>query len=55
MERLQRALEVSTMLEPIDPFGQDVEVVPFDDDGNPLDPYERNRRPTTLEFLYRSD
>lgn len=56
MERLQRALEVSRMLEPIDRFGNDVEVVPFDDDGNPLDRYnDRGRRPTTLEFLYRSD
>jgi hypothetical protein len=59
MERLQRALEVSSMLEPIDPFGTDVEVVPLDNDDDAFDRYERyddnDRQPTMLEFLYRSD
>ena len=59
MERLQRALEVSTMLEPIDPFGEAVEIVPFDEDGNPFDPSDSydniDRQRTTLRFLYRSD
>ena len=59
MERLQRALEVSSMLEPIDPFGTDVEVVPLDNDDYPFDRYDRydnnGRQPTMLEFLYRSD
>jgi hypothetical protein len=56
MERLQRALELSTMLEPIDPFHDSVEVVPFDEDGYPFDTYDnRGRQPTTLQYLYRSD
>ena len=55
-ERLQRALELSNMLEPIDPFSDGVEVVPFDDNGNPFDRnHNRSRRPAPLEFLYRSD
>jgi hypothetical protein len=53
MERLQRALESSTMLEPLDPFGEDVEIVPLDRDGNPFESYDnRGRQQTTLQFLY---
>ena len=59
IERLQRALEVSTMLEPIDPFDDEFEVVPSDKGGNPFGPYENydsiGRQQTTLQFLYRSD
>jgi hypothetical protein len=58
-ERLQRALELSNMLELVDPFGNGVEVVPLDDDRNPFETYESyddyGRRPDALEFLYRSD
>ena len=56
MERLQRALELSTMLEQIERFDEDVEIVPLDDERNPFDTNNnRGRRPTTIEFLYRSD
>ncbi len=55
MERLQRALELSNILEPTDPFNDDVEVVPLDDDRNPFDSYgDYGRRPATLDFLYRA-
>ncbi len=58
-ERLQRALELSDMFEPVDPFSDGVEVVPQDDDRNPFETYngydDYGRRPDTLEFLYRSD
>jgi len=55
MERLQRALELSNILEPADPFNDDVEVVPLDDDRNPFDSYgDYGRRPATLDFLYRA-
>ena len=56
MERLQRALELSTMLEQIERFDEDVEIVPLDDERNPFDTNNnRGWRPTTIEFLYRSD
>jgi hypothetical protein len=56
MERLQRALELNSMLIPVDPFNQDVEVVPFEDDEEPFDTYnDRGRRPTMIEYYYRSD
>ena len=45
-ERLQRALELSNMLELVDPFDDGVEVVPFD---------TAVRQWNVLEFLYRSD
>ncbi|MCH8301486.1 MAG: DUF2066 domain-containing protein [Proteobacteria bacterium] len=58
MERLQRALELSNVLELVDPFSDGVEVVPLDDDRNPFDLYDSygdfGRQPATLEFLYRS-
>jgi hypothetical protein len=55
-ERLQRRLELSHMLEMVDPYNEGIEVVPFDDNENPFRTFdsgglERN----TLEFLYRSD
>lgn len=55
-ERLQRTLELSNMLEMVDPYSEGIEVVPFDDDEYPFRTFdsgvsERN----TLEFLYRSD
>lgn len=56
MERLQRALDLSPMLEPVDPLNQDIEVVPFDDDRGQIDSYSiRDRRQATIEYLYRSD
>ena len=56
MERLQRALELNSMLIPVDPFNQDVEVIPFEDDEGQFDAYnDRGRRPTMIEYLYRSD
>jgi hypothetical protein len=55
-ERLQRTLELSNMLELVDPYNDGVEVVPVDDDENPFRSYDRNfPRRDTLEFLYRSD
>jgi len=45
-ERLQRALELSDLLDMVEPFGEDADPVP--DDGTV-------RQPNTLEFLYRSD
>lgn len=56
MKRLQRALELSPILVPVDPFNEDVEVISFDDDEDPPDSYDdRGRRPTMIEYLYRSD
>jgi hypothetical protein len=55
-ERLQRTLELSNMLEAVDPYNEGVEVVPFDDDENPYRRYDRNvPQRNTLEFFYRSD
>jgi hypothetical protein len=55
MERLQRALELSNILELADPFNDGVEVVPLDDDRNPFDSHgDYGRRPATLDFLYRA-
>ena len=55
VERLQRALELNTMLVPVDPFNQDVEVVPFDADGEPFDTNDdRGRQPKIIEYTYRS-
>ena len=54
--RLQRALELSNLLDLIDPFSDGVEVVPLDDDRNRFATYDDyGRRPDALEFLYRSD
>ena len=56
MERLQRALELSNMLEPIESFDVGVEVVPFDNDRSPFGTIDnRGRRPASLEYLYRPD
>ena len=55
-ERLQRTLESSHMLEVVDPYSRDVEVVPFDDDENPYRTFDSGvSQRNTLEFLYRSD
>ncbi len=57
IERLQRALDLTSMLEPVDPFNQDVEVVPFneEEEEDPFDSFEnRGRQPTMIEYLYRS-
>jgi hypothetical protein len=55
-ERLQRALELSNMLELVDPFSNGVEIVPLDDDRNSFESYDDyGQRPDALEFLYRSD
>lgn len=49
IERLQRALEMNVMLEPVDPFATDIERNSFEI-GNGL------RRPAaTIEYLYRSE
>ena len=45
-ERLQRALELSNLLELVDPFGEDFDAVPYDN---------TVRQRNVLEFLYRSD
>ncbi len=56
MERLQRALEMNSMLEPVDPFNQDVEVVPLDDEEEPFDPFDDpGWRSSLIEYSYRSD
>lgn len=55
-ERLQRTLESSRMLEVVDPYGKEVEVVPFDDDKYPYRTFDSGAsQRNTLEFLYRSD
>jgi hypothetical protein len=55
-ERLQRSLELSNMLEMVDPYNEAVEVVPLDDDENPFSTFDRRAlQQNTLEFLYRSD
>ncbi len=55
-ERLQRTLESSRMLEVVDPYNRDVEVVPFDDDEYPYRTFDSGvSQRNTLEFLYRSD
>lgn len=55
IERLQRALDLTSMLEPVDPFNQDVEVVPFNNEEDPFGTFEnRGRQPTMIEYLYRS-
>jgi hypothetical protein len=44
------------MLVPVDPFNQDVEVVPFNEEEDPFDTYnDRGRRPSMIEYYYRSD
>ena len=45
-DRLQRALELSNLLELVDPFGEDFDAVPYDN---------AVRQRNVLEFLYRSD
>jgi len=55
-ERLQRTLESSYMLEVVDPYSREVEVVPFDDDDYPYRTFDSGvSQRNTLEFLYRSD
>ena len=55
-ERLQRTLELSHMLEMVDPYNRDVEVVPFNDDEYPYRTFDSGvSQRNTLEFLYRSD
>jgi hypothetical protein len=55
-ERLQRTLESSRMLEGVDPYSRDVEVVPLDDDEFPYRTFDSGvSQRNTLEFLYRSD
>jgi hypothetical protein len=55
IERLQRALDLTSMLEPVDPFNQDIEVVPFNEEEDPFDSFEnRGRQPTVIEYLYRT-
>jgi hypothetical protein len=55
-ERLQRTLELSHMLEVVDPYSRDVEVAPFDDDEYPYRTFDSGvSQRNTLEFLYRSD
>lgn len=55
-ERLKRALELSSLLEPIDEFDRGVEVIPFDNTRNPFETFDSGepRRPM-LEYLFRSD
>lgn len=56
LERLQRALELNSMLQPVDPFKQDIEVVPFDDAGSQFDTSDdRDRHLPMIEYHLRSD
>ncbi|MDX1404399.1 MAG: DUF2066 domain-containing protein [Woeseiaceae bacterium] len=56
LERLQRTLEVTSILEPVDPFNQDVEIVPIPDEQDEIEPrMDRVRPRATIEYLYRSD